>query len=150
MPTNEHQRDSRSESPSTPPRECITVRPDGEILTRQMLPYFVGISGSTAGTKGLSMHLVVIPPGGVAAPHSHRDFETAIYVLEGRVETRYGPGLRQSVVNVAGDFLFIPPDLPHQAFNLSDTEPARAIVARNDPNEQENVVPYDDAGDVGP
>ena len=56
------------------------------------------------------MHLVVIPPGGVAEPHYHRDFETAIYVLEGRVETRYGPGLQQSVVNVAGDSLFIPPN----------------------------------------
>ena len=135
--------DPTSVSPTLSPRECITVRPDRETLTRQRLPYFVGISDSTAGTKGLSMHLVVIPPGGVAAPHCHREFETAIYVLEGRVETRYGPGLKQSVLNVAGDFLFIPPDLPHQAFNLSDTAPARAIVARNDPNEQENVIPYD-------
>jgi uncharacterized RmlC-like cupin family protein len=138
---------SSDASPLSPHRQCITVRPDREVLTRQRLPYFVGISQATAGTKGLSMHLVVIPPGGMAAPHCHRDFETAIYVLEGRVETRYGPGLAQSVVNVAGDFLFIPPDLPHQAFNLSDTEPARAIVARNDPNEQENVVPYDPATD---
>ena len=138
---------SSDASPLSPHRQCITVRPDREVLTRQRLPYFVGISQATAGTKGLSMHLVVIPPGGMAAPHSHRDFETAIYVLEGRVETRYGPGPAQSVVNVAGDFLFIPPDLPHQAFNLSDTELARAIVARNDPNEQENVVPYDPATD---
>jgi uncharacterized RmlC-like cupin family protein len=134
---------SSDASPLSPHRQCITVRPDRAVATRQQLPYFVGISGATAGTKGLSMHLVVIPPGGTAAPHRHRDFETAIYVLEGRVETRYGPGLAQSVVNEAGDFLFIPPDLPHQALNLSDTEPARAIVARNDPNEQENVVPYD-------
>jgi uncharacterized RmlC-like cupin family protein len=64
-------------------------------------------------------------------------------VLEGRVETRYGPGLAQSVVSEAGDFLFIPPGQPHEAINLSHTEPARAIVARNDPAEQENVVPYD-------
>ena len=42
-----------------------------------------------------------------------------------------------------GDFLFIPPDVPHQPCNLSDTEPARAIVVRNDPNEQEHVVIYD-------
>lgn len=137
---------SASRAPAVPSRDCITVRPDREVLTRQRLPYFVGISGSTAGTKGLSMHMVVIPPGGVAEPHCHRDFETAIYLLEGRVETRYGPGLQKSIINVAGDFLFIPPDLPHQAFNLSASEPARAIVARNDPNEQENVVPYDPAG----
>ena len=63
-------------------------------------------------------------------------------MLEGRVETRWGAGLAASVVSEAGDFLFIPPDVPHEAINLSTTEPARAIVARNDPAEQDNVVPY--------
>jgi uncharacterized RmlC-like cupin family protein len=89
------------------------------------------------------MYKVVIPPGAVAEPHCHKDFETAIYVIKGRVETRFGPGLRDSVVNGPGDFVYIPPDLPHQPVNLSDSEPAEAIVARNDPSEQENVVPYD-------
>jgi uncharacterized RmlC-like cupin family protein len=132
-----------------PVRELVTVRPDGEaVLTRQRLPYFLGISADTAGSRGLSMHMVVIPPGGVAEAHRHQGFETAIYLLEGRVETRYGPGLRRSVVNVAGDFLFIPPDGPHQARNLSDTEPARALVARNDAKEQERVLPYDPAADA--
>ncbi|MBN8442473.1 MAG: cupin domain-containing protein [Thauera sp.] len=134
---------------TTRPATVVAVRPDREVLTRQRLPYFVGISGETAASRGLSMHLVVIPPGGMAAPHRHRGYETAIYVLEGRVETRYGPGLRDRIVSAAGEFLFIPPDVPHQAFNLSDTEPARAIVARNDPAEQENVVPYDPAEDGG-
>lgn len=116
-------------------------------MTRQRLPYFVGISGATAGTSHLSMNLVIIPPGSSAEPHFHKDYETAIFLLKGRVETRYGKGLKQSVVNEAGDFLFIPPGVPHQPFNLSDTEVAQAIVARNDPNEQENVVPYDPAQD---
>ena len=119
------------------------VRAEREVLTRQRLPYFVGISGETVGARGLSMHLVVIPPGAKADPHSHRGYETAIYVLEGRVETRYGACLESSIVSEAGDFLFIPPGQPHVAINLSDTEPARAIVARNDPAEQENVVPYE-------
>ncbi|MGA7979978.1 MAG: cupin domain-containing protein [Chromatiaceae bacterium] len=132
----------------TPPQQVVTVRPDRETLTRQRLPYFVGISGSTAGTRGLSMHLVVIPPGGSAQPHRHADYETAIYLLSGRVETRYGPGLGHSVVNEPGDFLFIPPDVPHQAFNLSSTEEARAVVARNDPEEQERVIPYDPSSEV--
>jgi len=132
------------ESPPT----VVAIRPDREIVTRQRLPYFVGVSGATTGSRGLSMHMVVIPPGGVAAPHRHRSYETAIYVLEGRVETRYGAGLAERIVSTAGEFLFIPPDVPHQAFNLSDTEPARAIVARNDPAEQENVVPYDPVEDA--
>jgi uncharacterized RmlC-like cupin family protein len=123
--------------------DIVTVRPARETLTRQQLPYFVGISEQTAGTTGISMNLVVIPPGAAAKPHFHKDFETAIFILKGRVETRYGKGLKQSVINETGDFLFIPPGMPHQPRNLSTTEAAQAIVARNDPNEQENVVMYD-------
>ena len=44
--------------------------------------------------------------------------------------------------NEAGDFLYIPPGVPHQPTNLSDSEPAQALVSRNDSNEQENVVLY--------
>lgn len=122
--------------------EIITVRPESEVMTRQNLPYFLGISGSTAGAKGLSLNLVVIPPGGSADPHHHSGYETAIYILQGDVETRYGLGLTKTVINHQGDFLFIPPNLPHQPVNLSTTEAAYAIVARNDANEQENVVHY--------
>ena len=91
---------------TTRPATVVAVRPDREVLTRQRLPYFVGISGETAASRGLSMHLVVIPPGGMAAPHRHRGYETAIYVLEGRVETRYGPSLRDRIV-CARDILFL-------------------------------------------
>lgn len=125
--------------------KVITVRPEATTMTKQQLPNFVGISGATAGSKHLSLNIVVIPPGGAAKPHIHLGYETAIYVLSGRVETRYGPGLSQSVINEAGDFIFIPADVPHQPVNISTTEPARAIVARNDPNEQESVVEYDPA-----
>jgi uncharacterized RmlC-like cupin family protein len=111
------------------------------------LPNFVGISGANTGAQHLSMNLVVIPPGGAAQPHVHRGYETAIYLLEGRVETRYGAGLRKSVIHEAGDFIFIPADVPHQPVNLSATEPAKALVARNDPNEQESVVVYDPAAE---
>ncbi len=96
------------------------------------------------------MNLVVIPAGGAAEPHLHRGFETAIYILEGEVETRYGAGLAKSVVNRPGDFLFIPADLPHQPINRSAITTARAVVARNDVNEQESVVPYDPAGERHP
>jgi uncharacterized RmlC-like cupin family protein len=127
--------------------EIVTVRPTSTTMTRQQLPNFVGISSATAGAKHLSMNIVVIPPGGAAKPHVHRGYETAIYILRGRVETHYGPGLHHSVINEAGDFIFIPADVPHQPVNLSTTEPAHALVARNDPNEQESVVAYDPAKD---
>ena len=128
--------------------EIVTVRPEKTTMTKQQLPNFVGISEASAGARHLSMNLVIIPPGGAAQPHVHRGYETAIYLLEGRVETRYGPGLRQSVIHEAGDFIFIPANVPHQPVNLSATEPAKALVARNDPNEQESVVVYDPERDT--
>jgi uncharacterized RmlC-like cupin family protein len=124
------------------PQTLRAIRPDRAVDTLQRLPYFLGVSGSTVGATGLSMHLVVIPPGARAEPHVHVGYETGIYVVAGRVETRYGEGLAQSIVSEAGDFLFVPPGVPHEAINLSATEPARAIIARNDPAEQDKVVPY--------
>jgi uncharacterized RmlC-like cupin family protein len=123
-------------------KDVVTVRAGEATQSKQGLPNFVGISGATAGAKHLSLLKVVIPPGGSAEAHVHKGYESAIYLIQGRVETRYGEGLKKSVVNVAGDFIFIPPDVPHQPFNLSDTEPAIAIVTRNDPDEQEHVVLY--------
>lgn len=126
--------------------KVVTIRPSGAANTKQQLPNFEGISATTAGATGLCMHMVVIPPGGRAAAHYHNGYETALYIIQGRAETRYGPNLEHSSINAAGDFLFIPPNLPHQPVNLSDTEEVIAIVARNDPNEQESVVLYDPAG----
>ncbi len=127
--------------------DIVTVRPAATTMTKQGLPNFFGVSRASAGSTGLAMNLVVIPPGGRANAHYHAGFETAIYLLKGRVKTLYGRGLRQEVVNEAGDFIFIPPDVPHQPFNLSDAEEALALIARNDPEEQESVVLYDPAND---
>lgn len=125
----------------------VSVRSGVAIDARQQIPYFVGVSEQTVGSRGLSMQLVVIPPGGAAQPHIHEGYETAIYVLSGEVETLYGPGLRESVINRAGEFLYIAPGVPHQARNVSATEPAMGLVARNDANEQERVRLYDPATD---
>jgi uncharacterized RmlC-like cupin family protein len=125
-----------------PERGIQAVRPEREVMTRQRLPYFIGISGETVGARGLAMHIVVIPPGARAAPHLHVGYETGIYVLEGRVLTRWGENLEHEVVSEPGEFLFVPPGVAHEAINLSPTEPARAVVARNDAAEQDKVEPY--------
>lgn len=126
---------------TNPSNGVIVVRPAGETMSRQRLPYYVGISAAT-GAKNISMNLIIIPPGGAADPHLHRGYETAIYLLKGRVNTRYGNKLEESAICQEGDFIFIRPDVPHQPINLSATEPALALVARNDPNEQESVVHF--------
>src|SRR4029078_7726842 len=93
----------------TPNLKVQALRRDRETLSRQRLPYFIGISGQTVGASGLSMHLVVIPPGARAEPHIHLGYETGIYVLEGTVLTRWGANLENETVSQTGDFLFIPP-----------------------------------------
>ena len=52
-------------------------------------------------------------------------------------------GLKKAVDNQAGDFIFIEPGIPHEVFNLSDSEPVVAVVARSDASEWENIVNYD-------
>ena len=62
----------------------------------------------------------------------------------------YGHLLKQSVENGAGDFIFIEPGVPHEVFNLSDTEPVVAVVSRSDADEWAHIVKYDRAtGQLG-
>ena len=105
--------------------------------------YKTGLSEKNVPARSLSMNVARIPPSGVAFAHIHVDFEVMLYILEGRVRHEYGPGLRHSVDNEAGDFIFIEPGVPHEVFNLSDTEEVVAIVARSDASEWENIVDYD-------
>lgn len=121
-------------------KDVVTVRVGDASTSKQALPFFPGVSNKNAGAKNLSLLKVVIPPGASAQAHVHKGYESAIYLLQGTVETRYGEKLEKSVINKAGDFIYIPADVPHQPTNLSQTEPAIAIVARNDGDEQEHVI----------
>jgi uncharacterized RmlC-like cupin family protein len=122
----------------------ITVRPSGTTISRQRLQQFVGSSGANSGARELSLNRVVIPPGKSAKAHRHIGSESAIDIIQGTVLTRYGDKLQWSVVHGPGDFLFIPPGVLHQPTNLSSTQPAVAIVARNNPDEQEHVELIED------
>ena len=107
------------------------------------IQYRAGLSAKNVNAQKLSMNLATIPPGGVAFAHIHVDFEVMLYILEGRVRHEYGPGLKKTVENEAGDMIFIEPGVPHEVFNVSDTEPVVAVVARSDASEWDNIVNYD-------
>lgn len=107
------------------------------------IQYKTGLSASNTGATQLSMNVATIPPGGVAAAHIHVGFEVMLYILQGRVRHEYGPNLEHSVENVAGDFIFIAPGVPHEVFNASDTEPVVAVVARSDASEWEHIIPFE-------
>ena len=119
------------------------IRGGGIVRGWNGIQYRAGLSAKNVNAKSLSMNVATIPPGGVAYAHIHVGFEVMLYILQGRVRHEYGPGLKKAVENEAGDFIFIEPGVPHEVFNLSDTEPVMAVVARSDASEWENIVTYD-------
>jgi len=100
--------------------------------------------GGDVGTSGVWLGHVTASPGvGMSPVHHHRESEALVYVLAGTMTFIYGEGMKDRIDLTAGDFLFIPPGLPHQPINLSADEPAMAVVARNDPNQTEDVELYE-------
>ena len=119
------------------------IRGSGVCRDWNGIRYKLGMSGKNVGSRELSMNVATIPPGGVAYAHIHVGFEVMLYILEGRVRHEYGPGLKKVVENQAGDFIFIEPGVPHEVFNVSDSEPVVAVVARSSADEWDKIVTYD-------
>lgn len=121
----------------------IVIRGGGKDRQWNNIHYKTGMSAKNVGSQGLSVNIAQIPPGGVAYAHIHDGFEVMLYILEGRVRHEYGPGLKMSIENEAGDFIYIKPGVPHEVFNMSDTEPVVAFVARSSADEWDQIIPYD-------
>ena len=107
------------------------------------IEYAPGLSSKNTPSTGLSMNRAYIPPGGIAKAHIHVGFDVMVYLLQGSVRHEYGPGCRKSVVHSEGDMFYIEPGLPHEVFNLSDSEWVHAVVSRSDASEWQNIEPYD-------
>jgi len=121
----------------------LTIRGGGAQRDWNGIHYKQGMSRKNVGTTSLSANIATIPPAGVAYAHIHVDFEVILYIIEGKVRHEFGPGCKQSIENEAGDFIYIKPGVPHEVFNMSDSEPVVAFVARSSPNEWDEIIPYD-------
>jgi len=104
--------------------------------------YKTGLSGKNVGAQNLSMNVATVPPGAIAYAHIHVGFEVMLFILQGRVRHEYGEDLKYAVEHQAGDFIYIEPGIPHEVFNLSDTEPVVAVVARSAADEWDKIVNY--------
>ena len=119
---------------------CRLLRAGATFTGRQGLQYAVGISAESAGSRGLHLQTVTLPPLAKAKAHKHEAHESAIYVLSGESGCWFGEGLAEHAMVRAGDFFFIPAGVPHLPYNPSEDAPCVAVIARTDPNEQESVV----------
>lgn len=126
----------------------LVIRKHGNCRDWNGIHYRTGMCRRNVGSTELSMNVATIPPGGVAKAHIHDGFDLMLYILEGRVKHAYGPGLRHTVENTAGDFIYIAPGVPHEVYNLSEDGPVVAVVARSSADEWEKIIPYDPATDA--
>jgi uncharacterized RmlC-like cupin family protein len=117
------------------------VRPTESTHIKQDIQGLLGVNGVTTPSKHLSLLVTRVGPGEASNAHYHVDHESALYCIEGSMQMFWGAELEHDTILNEGDFLFIPPHCPHKTFNRSRTENVAAVTARDDPFEQEQVVP---------
>jgi uncharacterized RmlC-like cupin family protein len=117
------------------------IRGGGTARAWNNIRYMQGMSAKNVGSTHLSINVATVPPGGIAYAHIHDGFEVMLFIVQGRVRHTYGENLAQSVINEAGDFIYIKPGVPHEVFNIGD-EPLVAFVARSAADEWDRIVDY--------
>src|SRR5919108_1217308 len=95
------------------------------------------ITHARAGAEKLWAGTVVIHPKAKTGAHHHGPVESVIYVVSGRARMRWGEKLEFVAEAGPGDFIYVPPYVPHQEINASDTEPLSCVLCRSG---QEPVV----------
>jgi uncharacterized RmlC-like cupin family protein len=103
------------------------------------------ITAARAGADRLWAGTVVIHPDAKTGAHHHGHVESVIYVIAGRARMRWGIRLEFTADAGPGDFIYVPPFLPHQEINASSDTPLSCVIVRSD---QEPVVVNLDLADV--
>ena len=95
------------------------------------------ITTARAGAEKLWAGTVVIEPDAKTGAHHHGPVESVIYVVSGRARMRWGERLEFVAEAGPGDFIFVPPYVPHQEINASPESPLSCVLVRSG---QEPVV----------
>jgi uncharacterized RmlC-like cupin family protein len=89
------------------------------------------ITHATAGASQLWAGTVVVQPNVKTAAHHHGELETVLYIVKGRARFRWGEHLEFVDEASPGDFIYVPPFVPHQEINARPDEPVEAVVVRS-------------------
>jgi uncharacterized RmlC-like cupin family protein len=90
------------------------------------------IDFARAGARKLWAGTVHIHPGAKTGAHHHGPLESVIYVVSGRARMRWGERLEFTAEAGPGDFIYVPPYVPHQEINASSGETLRCVLVRSD------------------
>ena len=89
------------------------------------------ITHATAGASKLWAGTVVVDPDAKTGAHHHGELETVLYIVRGRAKFRWGEQLEYFAEAGPGDFIYVPPFVPHQEMNASPETPVEAVVVRS-------------------
>jgi uncharacterized RmlC-like cupin family protein len=89
------------------------------------------ITYATAGAQRLWAGTVVVQPDAKTGAHHHGELETVLYIVKGRARFRWGEKLEYVEEAGPGDFIYVPPYVPHQEINARRDEPVEAVVVRS-------------------
>jgi uncharacterized RmlC-like cupin family protein len=89
------------------------------------------ISHAKVGAQKLWAGTVVVHPNAKTGPHHHGELETVIYVVRGRARFRWGNQLEFVDEAGPGDFVYVPPYVPHQELNARKDQPVEAVIVRS-------------------
>ncbi|MGW1991454.1 cupin domain-containing protein [Embleya sp. NPDC001921] len=104
-----------------------------------------GVSPGATPSSKIWLGKVSNAPGYRSVPHHHGEAETAGYVLKGRARIYFGRKYSEFVDLEAGDFVFVPPRIPHIEANLSEDAELVWLTARTPDNVVVNLPDVDDA-----
>src|SRR5438270_1496389 len=90
------------------------------------------ITYARAGAAKLWAGTVQIHPNAKTGAHHHGELESVIYVVRGRARMRWGEQLEFTAEAGPGDFIFVPPYVPHQEINASRDEVLECVLVRSD------------------
>ncbi|HJN31002.1 MAG TPA: cupin domain-containing protein [Candidatus Latescibacteria bacterium] len=89
------------------------------------------ITHAVAGPEKLWAGTVKIEPNAKTGAHHHGELESVIYVVGGRARMRWGDDLEYVAEADAGDFIYVPPFVPHQEINANPAEPLECVLVRS-------------------
>jgi uncharacterized RmlC-like cupin family protein len=90
------------------------------------------INLARVGAQKIWAGTVTIHPKAKTGAHHHGHLESVIYVVKGRARMRWGEKLEYVAEAGPGDFIFVPPYVPHQEINASTDQPLECVVVRSD------------------
>jgi uncharacterized RmlC-like cupin family protein len=89
------------------------------------------ITNARTGAGKLWAGTVVVQPNAKTGPHHHGELETVLYIVKGKARMRWGDRLEFTEEAGPGDFIYVPPFVPHQEINALPDEPCEAVVVRS-------------------